>query len=237
MAYALYGFLAPWWNWPHFQESFHNAIQRYLSFNKSLNVPTMEKLAEAVLQKRQARWAIDREELSQARKTFLQEIALVFSAGILPQVFSAPSEELEGASLEVSVEDTLFEKTPRPYIRLSTGDEFTITYGDNEVCTHRVSIGKEVPPTEVVTLILSDLYLAFFLPKFPAPFILSAERFGISLFYKELDFTKNRLVEVLQEMGKDKDRDRFLPFMMIDKMTRSVCSAYQGQYRLHQKDS
>ena len=218
VAYTLYGFLAPWWNWPQFPELFRSAIRRYLSFDKSLNAPTIEKLAEAVLQKEQVRWAIDREELSQARKTFLQKIARGFSAGILPQVFSAPPEDFEGASLEVSVKETLFEDTPRPSIRLSTGDEFTITYSGNEVCTHRVSIGKEVPPTEVIALLLSDLYLALFLPKFPAPFILSAERFGISLFYKELDFTKNRLVEALQEMGKDRERDRFLPFSIIDKM-------------------
>ena len=228
VAYALYGFLAPWWNWPQFPEFFRSAIQRDL-FDKSPNTPTIEKLAESVLQKGQARWAIDREELSQTRKIFLQKIALVFSAGILPQVFSAPPGDFEGASLKVSVKETLFEDTPRPSIRLSTGDEFTITYSDNEICTRRVSIGKEVPPTEVVTLLLSDLYLAFFLPKFPRPFILSAERFGISLFYKELDFTKNRLVEALQEMGKDKDRDRFLPFMMIDKMT--------GRYALPIRDN
>ena len=221
VAYALYGFLAPWRGWPQFPEFFHNALQRYLSFDKSLNIPTMERLAEAVLQKGQARWAIGREELSLARETFLREMALGFSAGALPQVFSAPPEDFEGASIEVSVQETLFEDTPSPTFQLPTGDAFTITYSGNEVCTHthRVNIGEEVPPTEVVTLILSDLYLAFFLPKFPAPFILSAERFGISLFYKELDFTKNRLVEALQEMGKDKDRDRFLPFMMIDKMT------------------
>ncbi len=36
----------------------------------------------------------------------------------------------------------------------------------------------------------------FLFPEFLEPFILSAERFGISLFYKELDFTKNRLVEM-----------------------------------------
>ena len=74
---------------------------------------------------------------------------------------------------------------------------------------------------------------------FPVPFILSAERFGISLFYKELDFTKNRLVEIVQELVKelgltknrlvqtlqeseeDREREmaaRFLPFLLIDKL-------------------
>ena len=218
VAYALYGFLVPWRGWPRFPEFFHNALQKYLSFDESLNIPTMEKLAKAVLQEGQVKWAADREELSRARKTFLREMALGFSAGALPQVFSAPPEDFEGTSLEVSIEETFFEDTPSPTFRLPTGDEFTITYSDNEVCTRRVRIGEEVPPTDVVTFLLSDLYLTFFLPKLPSPFILSAERIGISLFYKELDFTKNRLVEALQEMGKDRERDRFLPFSIIDKM-------------------
>ena len=51
------------------------------------------------------------------------------------------------------------------------------------------------------------------------PFVLSAERFGISLFYKELDFTKNRLVDLLQQMGDEKDRERFSPFFFIDQAT------------------
>lgn len=76
-------------------------------------------------------------------------------------------------------------------------------------------------------------------PLFPVPFVLSTERFGISLFYRELDFTKNRLVEIVQELVKeldltknrlvqalqeseeDRDREmatRFLPFLLIDKI-------------------
>ena len=54
---------------------------------------------------------------------------------------------------------------------------------------------------------------------FPAPFILSAERFGISLFYRELDFTKNQLVDLLQKLGDDKNRERISPYLFIDKAT------------------
>ena len=46
------------------------------------------------------------------------------------------------------------------------------------------------------------------LPEVPFnPFVLSAERFGISLFYRELDFTRNNLVDALQKMADDKSRD------------------------------
>ena len=53
----------------------------------------------------------------------------------------------------------------------------------------------------------------------PDPFILSAERFGISLFYRELDFTKNQLVDVLQKMADDKTKSRYSPFLLIDRTT------------------
>ena len=65
---------------------------------------------------------------------------------------------------------------------------------------------------------LGALFFDFLFPEFPEPFILSAERFGISLFYKELDFTKNRILELVREIGKGRERDSFLPFMVIDKL-------------------
>ena len=49
--------------------------------------------------------------------------------------------------------------------------------------------------------------------------MLSAERFGISLFYKELDFTKNQLVDMLQKLAATEDRDSLSPFLLIDKTT------------------
>ena len=67
-----------------------------------------------------------------------------------------------------------------------------------------------------MTSMLSVCYMQFLLANLPDPFILSAERFGISLFYKELDFTKNRLIELLQ-MKDEKDRDRISPFVLIEK--------------------
>ena len=56
---------------------------------------------------------------------------------------------------------------------------------------------------------LSLLFWKIVQKSFPDPFILSAERFSISLFYKELDFTKNRLVEELQKLSDDKHFDLF----------------------------
>ena len=58
----------------------------------------------------------------------------------------------------------------------------------------------------------------------PHPFIFPAERFGISLFYKELDLFKNQLVDELQKLSEKErrqaaqDEDRF--FQLVDTAAR-----------------
>jgi predicted ATPase len=52
---------------------------------------------------------------------------------------------------------------------------------------------------------------------FPKPFIITSERSGISLFHKELDISKNVLVETLQEHSKRKNKIDISDFFkMID---------------------
>ena len=64
------------------------------------------------------------------------------------------------------------------------------------------------------------LYSGFLVGElFSDPFILSAERFGISLFYRELDFTKNQLVDLLQKLGDPGSRRSISPYLIIDRTT------------------
>ena len=95
---------------------------------------------------------------------------------------------------------------------LASGLEATVTYGSKSV-DFVLDAGND--DTRAV---VSDLLLRAALPDMPTPFILSAERFGISLFYKELDFTKNRLVEMLQQLGDDKEsRRQDMPYVFLDR--------------------
>ena len=66
---------------------------------------------------------------------------------------------------------------------------------------------------------VSRLYLRFLFPELPFdPFILSAERLGISLFYRELDFSKSQLVDLLQKFGGRKEReDPSWLFSLVDQ--------------------
>jgi len=49
----------------------------------------------------------------------------------------------------------------------------------------------------------------------PMPFVLTSERLGISLFYKELDISKNVIVDYLQKMPRDKNKP-LNPFKFLD---------------------
>ena len=62
-------------------------------------------------------------------------------------------------------------------------------------------------------------YLRFLFPELPSdPFVLSAERLGISLFYRELDFSKSQFIDMFQKLGYV-DVQSSLPFALIDEAT------------------
>ena len=51
------------------------------------------------------------------------------------------------------------------------------------------------------------------------PFLLSSERIGVSLFYRELDFTKNRLFDLVQTMRDEGERSQSELFVLMDMTT------------------
>ena len=215
VAYTLYGFLRRWVKSPQFPEFLDELKQSLSPVPRPSN---MGRLAQIVRDEGQVKWSVDRETLKKEQQELIQEMARDFSKEALAGVFSSSAKDFEGASIEMVIENEFPEYMPSKTVRFSPGNELTITYSDGEMCLSRSKVGRQFLSAIDLLSPLSDLYLSFLFPKFSEPFILSSERFSISLFYKELDFTKNRLVEALQEIGKDRERDSFLPFMVIDKL-------------------
>ncbi|MCK4521485.1 MAG: AAA family ATPase [Nanoarchaeota archaeon] len=56
--------------------------------------------------------------------------------------------------------------------------------------------------------------------------VISSERTGVSLFYKELDFTKNRMLDYLTKYGKDKKK--FSPFDFLEKFSAQYPQTIQN---------
>ena len=80
-------------------------------------------------------------------------------------------------------------------------------------------------PNFIMKSIVTEVFVSLLFAKKPA-FIISAERFGISLFYKDLDLAKNRVVELLQKMEGEKGR-KFTPFDVLDKFSSRYAAAIQ----------
>ena len=219
LAYTLYGFLQAWKHWPFAEEFFLGKGSSRAGTSKSEWDPGRafrEAIAEG-----QTRQSVSRGVLSQEREKVVRRLARDFSNSFLPQVFSSPREDFRGASIEVKLSDQFpetrtFRETHRSGVETSfqfDGSNFLLTCGKTQE--------NSGPTIEVEDL--ADFYLQFLFPEFlelsTEQFVLTTERFGISLFYKELDFTKNRLVELLQKLGDEKDRRSLSPFLLIDSAT------------------
>ena len=159
------------------------------------------------------------DEIERTRQRWLEDAALGFSRGGLAQVFSAVRSSFGNAVLSVVAQNLPSELQRAVQIG---PNELGVTRRDD--CLHVEMLVPQQPPAVGRRhgfdwrLSRSRLLAAAMFPDQIDPFILSAERFGISLFYKELDFTKNRLVELLQQRGDQKKRDRDSPYLIVDRI-------------------
>ena len=210
LVYTLYGFLALW-------DSALTDVEDVLMGG------VLEQLTTGIGEGRQVRHNVNMSALSRERSLVSKLVALDFSKATLSNVFSSPKSAFDGASIDVGLSDD-FPMDER-VLKLSTdaGDVFSLHFDGREIKLTKERIVKRSRETSVVSgdnWHILHLYLHFLLPELSLkPFVLSAERFGISLFYKELDFTKNRLVDFLQQLRDEKDRERYSPFLLIDHTT------------------
>ena len=219
VAYTLYGFLKRWSRWPWLRQFFDMKKIREQASGIRTFWPDMRKIARMVMEEGQAKWPVNQETFSQDRQDCIRQLAYFFSQEQLATVFSASKKDFEGTSIGIMVEDQFPENVMPKTFSFPPADEFTLAYINGEICLSRSKmISRKSSSVDVFSRNFPVFYMEFLFPELPEPFILSAERLGISLFYKELDFTKNRLVEVLQEIGNDRERNKSLPYMIIHKM-------------------
>ena len=207
LAYTLYGFLKTWREWA------------------ASILPDFDHFVKTVIKTGKAAQPIDRESLNQARKSMIQRLTKDFSEKVLSDVFSSSNATFEDASLKIVLNDE-FPEVGQIYKE----GNFSISYDGSNIVIEQedflkndASLGtleknKYLNNMGRTMQIIHKLYMSFLSPNFPHPFILSAERFGISLFYKELDFTKNQLVDLLQKIGDKDNRNRFAS-LLIDETT------------------
>ena len=201
LVYTLYGFLKP-----------ENMRPR--------DMPSYaEEIVMEIMEKGHFKRTIDQETLNQERKKTTHTLSRFFSKRYLADVFSSPYDAFKGASIETELPDKSFKDVRLERITQTSG-VFSIRYDGTNIIITGKNMNKQSLRHRNILFAISNLYRQFIIPEISYdPFILSAERFGISLFYKELDFTKNRLVDFLQRMGDDKYKNRFSPYLFIDRNT------------------
>ena len=217
LVYTLYGFLKMWDSWPGVTE-FVPQERMSASPGTSASYAIFGQIVKQIEEHGTATVAGDQEALNDERKKIMRALTRSFSRDAVAEIFSSPQDEFKGASIGVDLIPAFSEPTQSVETRVRPELTLSIRYdGRNILVTGPAAGLKQVHAHEILYAV-SRLYLRFLFPELSSdPFVLSAERFGISLFYKELDFTKNRLVELLQKIGDSKDADRHFPFLMIDR--------------------
>ena len=222
LVYALYGFLMRWRGWPMADSFFESLAERGLA----AAAMTPSRFARALTKSDQATVRIAPDVLASVRQDLVDQLAADFSASALSGVFSSSPEVFADARMSIDLnEDELGQGHPsKVELEYPRKGRMRLEHHDQEIVIsierdRTASRGRTGFPSATVREIASHLLFHFVCPQFPQPFILSAERFGISLFYKELDFTKSQLVDLLQKMGTENDRDSRDPFLLIDKNT------------------
>ena len=214
LVYTLYGFLQMWHSWPGAAAPYAGDRSRAPSERGRRRV--FDELVAQIASRGRATVPVDRDTLATERKTVLRDLTRAFSREALAAVFSSAPDAFPGASLGVELDWTLPDLTPQVEVRIGRGETLAMRYDGGAISVagkHR----SAADPEEVAAYV-SSLYLRLLFPDLPLnPFVLCAERFGISLFYKELDFTKNQLVDLLQKLGDRKENARYLPYVLIDQ--------------------
>ena len=219
MVYALYGYLKTWRELRPLKLA-DSLIDNAL---KAVSL-TLEELTSRVLAEGRASWKVEREALSKERVQVIRELNRKYSKEVLADVFNSSHDTFERASIEAELSN--FPEKHRFSIEVGSGTVISMEFDDGEiVLSYSFSLSEADLAVEHLRLAgwISSFYLFFLVRSISelgyVPFILSAERFGISLFYKELDFTKNRLVDLLQKIGDDKSRESLSPFDLIEGTT------------------
>ena len=217
LVYTLYGFLQMWHTWPGAAAPY--AGDRGPAPPGRGRRRVFDELVEQAASQGRAAVPVDRDTLANERKTVLRALTRAFSREALAAVFSSPPDTFREASLGVELDWTPPVLPPEVEIQIGRGETLAMRYEGGAISAAvRAPERRQPRPPEELAAYASSLYLRLLFPDLPlSPFVLCAERFGISLFYKELDFTKNQLVDLLQKLGDRKEDARYLPYVLIDQ--------------------
>jgi len=123
----------------------------------------------------------------------------------LPMVFAASADRFKDSEFKVTIENSEIQVFGNYRRRIKTANSviFTITKhedsSDLEVTLLVEQDKLKIPRKVIIRRIEDALIDIIFSRVFPNPFIASAERTGVAIFRKELNFARNRLLEEMNQ--------------------------------------
>lgn len=199
ITYTLYGLLETW------DDNFH--------------VQDSEELAKELIKK--GNITLPKDQILNSFDKLIGGISKRYSEKIT-DFFNDKEGNLDKASIDVYLEKPGYFDSSK-IIKVRIGGTHIIQGKIENDSIHISIIGTEdeFPPVFVVKSIVNSIIGKLMLAGcFPKPFIATSERLGISLFYKELDVSKNVLVEELQKLKADEGyRNGINPFELVEKLS------------------
>jgi predicted ATP-dependent endonuclease of OLD family len=199
--YALYGFLESW--------------QSNIDFKLDEEIETL--FQDGVIQ-------INLDLYQEKFWAGIREVADSYSE-FLPNIFSVGEDSFKETRFEVRLDTYRPDYSESMSFKSSTSTNKEILKITKEKESHLLEItllvtNKSAPPKEIVDKIVNRaLAEAMAGGYFPDSFIITSERTGVALFYKELDINKNILVEKLQQKKRSFQVTDFLE-MFQDSLSR-----------------
>ena len=209
ITYALYGFLKSWMSWVTAPRILDNTLEYF---------PSMTAMTEDLLKTGHSKVSLPSSELARQRRVLSRKIGRAFSSRFR-DVFNSRRDSFRNADFIVEIDDQKPNQLPSPAILKIGSHTIRIRHDGEKIIADISSDDSSVADSRSYSNAPAAAYGVFLMQDlFPRPFILSAERLGISLFYRELDFTKNQLVDLLQRCANDAGK-RPSPYWFINQTT------------------
>ncbi len=202
ITYTLYGFLKLW----------NDFVERFVKSPETQNI--VKELIEKGMVK------VPNTLLLQSFDETINTIAGAYSLGI-PDIFSTKEGQFDQACIQVTTEKPVTESLNTTILyKIGDAHEVNAFLKDNFLYISLIGKDKKVASFIVEDIVNKIIGNFFYQGCFPHPFLATAERLGISLFYKELDETKNAIVEELQKWGqRDGGKKAFDPIAFMDRVS------------------
>ena len=184
-----------------------------------------DRIAESLATDGYAVRRVDRATLSNERALLARNIAADDSRSLVRRVLSAGGNGFDDARLSVEWADAFPESVAPLTVRSGGAGTVSVEF-DGAHAAFRADFPNGRPRTHHRSG-AEAAYLNLLLSSLPIPVALTAERFGISLFHRELDYAKNRLLQSLQQMDRRSGETGDAAFRLIERATSRYATPIQ----------